>query len=86
MIKKLHFIKSILRSKNAQIRSIREIAEAQESANVILSAYIAILAKKRGEVRIAKSDVSAALGSYRVTCAADGDFYVITVQGGGEEG
>lgn len=86
MIRKLHFIKSILRSKNAQIKSIKQVAQAHESANVILSAYIAILAKKQGEVRIPKSSVSEALGNYRVTAAAEGDCYVITVQDNREEG
>ncbi|MBQ4091513.1 MAG: hypothetical protein IJC64_04275 [Clostridia bacterium] len=85
MIRKLHFLRNVLRAKNAQIKSARDMAEAQKSANVILSAYVAILAKRQGEVRIPKSAVSEALGRYRVSAEAQGDCYVITVhQSGGK--
>ena len=85
MIRKLHFLRNVLRAKNAQIKSARDMAEAQKSANVILSAYVAILAKRQGEVRIPESAVSEALGRYRVSAEAQGDCYVITVhQSGGK--
>ena len=86
MIKTFKFIRSILLRKNRQIKAVREIAAAQESMNVILSAYIAILADKKGTVTIPKCEVSEALGKYRVSAHSEGDNYVITVEKDGDCG
>jgi len=86
MIKTFRFIRSIMLRKNRQIMLAREMAQAQESMNVILSAYIAILADERGTVIISKSRVSEALGKYRVSAHSEGDNYVISVDRNGENG
>ena len=70
----------ILRLKNKEIRSERERNQALEITNTIISAYLAVLVERLGSVRIPKSQISAALGSYVTTASADGDDYVITVQ------
>ncbi len=73
-------LREILKRKNEQIKREREMLRAQECANVILSAYFAILLSERGEVRIPKSEVSRALGAYRVKATSVGDDYVIEVK------
>jgi len=86
LVGRKNFILSVMRSKNRQIKAIKEIAAAQESMNVILSAYVAILADRRGSVTIPKSEVAAALGKYRVCAYSEGDNYVIYVEGNGDVG
>ena len=63
---------------------ILKLVKAQESMNVILSAYIAILADRHGAVTIPKSVVSEALGKYRVSAHSDGENYVIEVERNGD--
>ena len=82
MLKKFNIFKNILIKKNRQIREAEQRIRAEQSANVILSAYVAILGGKRGVTRIAKREVSEALGKYRVSAHSEGDDYVITVMGG----
>ena len=84
MIRTFNFIRSVLLRKNRQLKAAREMVKAQESMNVILSAYIAILADRHGAVTIPKSAVSEALGKYRVSAHSDGENYVIEVERNGD--
>ena len=84
MIRTFNFIRSVLLRKNRQLKAAREMVKAQESMNVILSAYIAILADRHGAVTIPKSLVSEALGKYRVSAHSDGENYVIEVERNGD--
>ncbi len=77
-------VKDIIKRKNDQIREEREKLRAEECANIILSAYFAILLSERGAVRIPKSEISRALGAYRVNASSDGNDYVIEVIGAEE--
>jgi ribosome maturation protein Sdo1 len=79
MFKKINIIREILRHKNSQIRAERQKTEAEQSMNVILSAYLAMLVDDRGTVTIPKSRISEALGKYRVIASSDDENYVITV-------
>ena len=72
-------LREILKIKNSQIREERKKYEAQQAANVILSAYIALLVSKHGSVRIPKKEISEALGKYFVSASALGGDYVIEV-------
>lgn len=75
----INALMNIIKSKNAEIKALREAQRAHDSVNVILSAYIAILVKKTGKSVIAKSEVSEALGKYLVSATSEGDNYVIEV-------
>ncbi len=79
MFKRINFIRSILIQKNRQIKAAQQTAEAFRSMNVILSAYIAILAERRGRIVIPKHEVSEALGKFRVSANSDGGNYIIEV-------
>lgn len=72
-------IRGILKGKNSQIKNEREKYDAERAANLILSAYLALLVSKRGEVRIPKKEISDALGRFFVTASALGDDYIIEV-------
>ena len=78
-MKKINIIREILRHKNSQIRLEREKTAAEQSMNIILSAYLAMLVDARGTVRIPKRQISEALGKYRVTASSDGESYIISV-------
>ena len=71
---------NVIKSKNAQIKSLRDSARVYESANLILSAYIAILAHKRGGAVVSKKAISEALGKFLVCAESDGDNYIINVK------
>ena len=86
MFQKLKSIIYILRRKNQQIKEAVEKAGAAQSANVILSAYIAVLVDKHGAVRIPKKTISEALGKYKVTALSEGEDYVIEVSSVCESG
>ena len=79
MFKKINIIREILRHKNSQIRAEREKTQAEQSMNVILSAYLATLIDDRGTVSIPKRKISEMLGKYRVIASSDDENYVITV-------
>jgi hypothetical protein len=79
MFKKINIIRKILRHKNSQIRAEREKTQAEQSMNVILSAYLAMLIDRRGTVTIPKKEISEILGRYRVMASSDDENYVITV-------
>lgn len=70
---------NIIKSKNVEIKALRDETRARESVNLILSAYIAIMAEKKGRAVIPKKAVSEALGKYLVNAVSDGDNYVISV-------
>ena len=70
---------NIIKSKNVEIKALREAERAHESVNVILAAYIAILVKKTGRTVVPKSAVAEALGQYLVSATSDVDNYVIEV-------
>ena len=78
-IGKLLSIRDVLKNKNMQIKAEREKYEAERMANVILSAYIALLVAEHGAVRIPKKEISDALGRYIVRSSSSGDDYVIEV-------
>ena len=77
MIKKINIRRSILKRKNAQVKQERQKYEAERAANVILSANVAIIAARYGEVRIPKKDISEALGRFFVNSSSSGDDYLI---------
>ena len=79
MFKKINIIREILRHKNGKIRAEREKTQAEQSMNVILSAYLAMLIDRRGTVTIPKKEISEILGRYRVMASSDDENYVITV-------
>lgn len=79
MIKKIKIIRGILKRKNAQLRDERQKYEAEKAANLILSAYVAVLAARCGELRIPKKEISEALGRFFVNASVSGDDYVIEV-------
>ena len=79
MLKKFNIIKEILRHKNSQLKLEREKTMAEQSMNIILSAYLAMLVDKQGTVSIPKSRISEALGKYRVIASSFGDNYIISV-------
>ena len=79
MIKKIKIIRGILKRKNAQLRDERQKYEAERAANLILSAYVAVLAARYGGVRIPKKEISEALGRFFVNASVSGDDYVIEV-------
>ena len=79
MFNSMKAIRGILKRKNLQIRAEREKLEAERAANVILSAYIALLVSRRGTVRIPKKEISEALGRFTACAVSSGDDYVIEV-------
>ena len=79
MNSEINALMNIIKSKNVEIKALRETSRAQDSINLILSAYIAIMTEKKGKTVIAKKTVSEALGKYLVNAVSEGDDYVITV-------
>ena len=79
MKREIDALMNIIRSKNVEIKALKEAERAHDSVNVILSAYIAILVKEAGGAVIPKRAVSEALGKYLVSATAEGDDYVIEV-------
>lgn len=65
--------------KNRQIRLEREKNRALEETNSILSAYLAILIEKNGDVRIPRRLVRDAIGNYRACVEVEGDDYLIKI-------
>ena len=80
MNREIEALMNVIKSKNLEIKTLRETAKAQDTANLILSAFIAIVAERRGKMVISKRAVSEALGKYLVNAVADGENYVITVK------
>ena len=70
----------IIRSKKKEISKLRELIEAKEVTNVIISAYLSLLVERLGGVRIPKNVISSALSNFRTIAESDGDDYVITVR------
>lgn len=79
MFNSMKAIRGILKRKNMQLKAEREKLEAERAANVILSAYIALLVSRRGSVRIPKKEISDALGRFVACASSSGDDYVIEV-------
>ena len=80
MNREIDALMNIIKSKNVEIKALRETSKAQDTANLILSAFIAIVAERRGRMVISKRAVSEALGKYLVNAVADGENYVISVK------
>ena len=80
MNNEINALMNIIKSKNVEIKSLRESARAYESVNLILSAYIAILAQKKGGMVVPKRAISEALGKFLVCAESDGDNYIINVR------
>ncbi len=76
----IRVLRFLLRHKNAQIVKERERCKASACENSIISAYLAILLEKQGEVRIPKETVSEMIGSYRAYVGEIGDDYVIKLK------
>ena len=72
-------IKHILRIKNRQIKLERERSHAAEEANRILSAYVAFLAGRTGEVRVPRAEIGRMLGKCNASVARSGEDYVISI-------
>lgn len=79
MFNSMKAIREILKRKNLQIRVEREKLEAERAANMILSAYIALLVSQRGSIKIPKKEVSEALGKFIACASSVGEDYVIEV-------
>ena len=73
-------VEEIVSLKNKEIRALKEQNQALEITNTIISAYLSVLVEKLGSVRIAKGEISAALGEFVTTARSEGDDYVITVK------
>jgi hypothetical protein len=78
-------LKSILRSKNQEIKALREAERAHDSVNLILAAFIAVLVGKVGKSVISKRTITEALGKYLVRAASEGENYVIEVKTEGSD-
>ena len=72
--------KALIALKNKQIRLERERSRGYKEANDILAAYLALLAKRHGSVRVPKDEIRDALGGYRAVVGTAGDDYVICVE------
>jgi hypothetical protein len=72
--------KALIALKNKQIRLERERSRGYKEANDILAAYLALLAKRHGSVRVPKDEIRGVLGGYRAVVGTVGDDYVITVE------
>ena len=70
-------IRRLLGIKNRQIKSERERSRALEEANRILSAYVTLLAKKYGELRISRAEIARLLGHSFVAFERSDDDYLI---------
>ena len=70
-------IRRLLGIKNRQIKSERERSRALEEANRILSAYVTLLAKKYGELRVSRAEIARLLGHSCVTVERSGKDYLI---------
>ena len=79
MFKFRRALKYLLKSKNSQIKTALDRAEAVSCENRILSAYIAFIASRYGVVRIPKKDISEALGRFGIITSSDKDDYIIEV-------
>ena len=78
-------IKHLLGIKNRQIRTERERSRAFEEANKILSAYIALLTEKYGEIKVSRAEIGRIIGHIHTSVSRSGDDYVITVDQGDNE-
>ena len=79
MFNSFKVIRGIMKRKNLQLRAEREKYEAERAANVILSAYLALLVSRHGAVRVPKKEISGALGRFMARASVSGDDYVIEV-------
>lgn len=81
-------IRHLLGIKNRQVRFERERSRAIEESNRILSAYLALLLKERGEVRIDRRTIGDAIGRFSARVRCDGEDYVISIEreGFGDDG
>lgn len=79
MDREIKALMNVIKSKNVEIKALRDEARTRESVNLILSAYIAIMAEKKGSAVIPKKAISEALGKYLVNATSDADNYVISV-------
>lgn len=73
-------IRHLVGIKNRQIRFERERSRAVEESNKILSAYIALLAKKSGEIRVSREEIGRVLGQVRAMVSRSDEDYVITIE------
>lgn len=80
MNSEIEALMKLIRSKNAEIKTLRDSCRVYESANLILAAYIAILAEKKGGAVVPKRAISEALGKFLVCAESVGDNYVINVR------
>ncbi|MBQ8409129.1 MAG: hypothetical protein IJY39_09740 [Clostridia bacterium] len=80
MRRKLNIIRTMLCFKNRMIKRERDRAQAQEWANRILSAYLALLVEENQSVRVPREMVRSAIGKYSAQLQSVGDDYLITVK------
>ena len=66
---------ALIKKKNGQIKRERELRRQKEQAFSILSAYVAMLALRHGNVWIAKDAISEYLGKFSVRVEREGGFY-----------
>lgn len=72
-------IRYLVGIKNRQIRDERQRSRALEESCRILSAYIALIAESRGEIRVSAKEVGRAIGHCDVQVSRQGGDYVIKV-------
>lgn len=75
----------ILKAKARQLTDVRQRCEALELTNRILSAYLVCLVLKSEDARVPKAAVRRALDGCVVRLISDGDDYVLSVLGAGDE-
>ena len=63
-----------------RLRREKERAAALEQTNSILSAYLAILIEREGEVRVPRRLVRNSIGKYRAKALVSGDDYLIKIE------
>ena len=73
-------IRYLVGIKNRQVRAERQHSRALEESCRILSAYVALLAESRGEIRLSAKDVGRAIGDSEAIVTRVGGDYVIRIK------